>query len=174
MFASALVLGALGVVRFSGSRAAADLLSAVEGADRADRPIAVLGVLETAWVPKGLKTKIAGESLFNDGVAVVSPIGLPAWRAMPSTIEAVGETLFGLAVGPITYCMPKDMDSHAAMGRYSAAAAWWNLPGPIAMVVAGLRFGNYGRCLAISAKTRGYLELSTSLRTRSSTPYCSW
>ena len=34
-------------------------------------PIAVLGILKTVGVPKSLEIKISGESLFNDGVAVV-------------------------------------------------------------------------------------------------------
>ncbi|MCD7914485.1 MAG: cation:proton antiporter [Tannerellaceae bacterium] len=34
-------------------------------------PIAVLGILKEAKVSKPLETKVTGESLFNDGVAVV-------------------------------------------------------------------------------------------------------
>jgi Na+:H+ antiporter len=34
-------------------------------------PIAVLGILKDARIPKSLEIKITGESLFNDGVAVV-------------------------------------------------------------------------------------------------------
>ncbi len=34
-------------------------------------PVAVLSILKTAKVSKELETKVAGESLFNDGMAVV-------------------------------------------------------------------------------------------------------
>jgi CPA1 family monovalent cation:H+ antiporter len=50
-------------------------------------PVAVLGILKKAKVPKSLETKITGESLFNDGVGVVIYLALLGF-ALSSTGEA--------------------------------------------------------------------------------------
>ncbi len=140
-------------------------------------PIAVMGILKSSGAPKSLEVKITGESLFNDGVAVVtflvlSEIALGGEQVtVPGVLElflheAIGGLLLGLAAGGIAYLMLRHVDNYQvevlitlalASGSYAAAESL-HISAPITVVVAGLLIGNQGRSGAMSRPTQEHLD----------------
>ena len=139
-------------------------------------PIAVMGILKEAGLPKPLETKIVGESLFNDGVGVVVYLVLLSLLP-PSSMtgqgvvmllvqEAIGGAILGWVLGFVTYRMLQSVDDYQVeilmtlalvLGGFALGESL-HMSGPIVVVVAGLFIGNHGRQWAMSDLTRERLD----------------
>lgn len=141
-------------------------------------PIAVLSILKQAHIPGSLETKINGESLFNDGVAVV--IFITVYRIIAGGAahlhagniillfirEAGGGLLLGAVLGYLGYLLLRTIDHYQievmitlaiVTGGYLLADSL-GISGPLAMVVAGLITGSKSREEVMSETTRDYID----------------
>jgi len=145
-------------------------------------PIAITGLLQEIGLPKGLLAVITGESLFNDGVAVVVfivALGVAEGGQRVSAVsiatdflrEGVGGAVLGLMTGWIAYRAMRAIDDYqleiiislALVTVTYAAANRIGASGPIASVVAGLFIGNRATRYAMSDITRTNLLLFWSV-----------
>jgi CPA1 family monovalent cation:H+ antiporter len=138
-------------------------------------PVAVVATFRRLGVPLGLSTLVEGESLFNDGTALV--VFVVAVRAVQGDVSALDATVsiaatvvvsiaIGLLAGYLASRVMAGLDDHvielsisltAAYGTYLVADALHE-SGIIATVVAGVVLGNYGRAKGMSRRTEEALD----------------
>ncbi|MDA0652646.1 MAG: sodium:proton antiporter [Proteobacteria bacterium] len=140
-------------------------------------PVAVLAILKKLGLPKQVETEIIGESLFNDGVAIViftiavsiatgtkGDVGV-ADIATFFAVEAFGGIALGALTGYLAFLALRSIDDYVVeviitlalvMATYGIATRL-HVSGPLAVVVAGLLIGNPGARLGMSEKTREHL-----------------
>ncbi len=133
-------------------------------------PVSVLATFRETSVPKKISTILEGESIFNDGIAIVIfSILLENYanlNLINSIIEFVltcfGGALLGFALGYLAYKILSFIEDYMlevtitlllAYGSFLIAESI-GVSGVIAVVISGLIIGNYGRFFSMSPTTR--------------------
>jgi monovalent cation:H+ antiporter, CPA1 family len=139
-------------------------------------PVAVIATFRRMGVPRRLATLVEGESLANDGtalvlftatVAAISGHASVAETAQDVIIAVVGSVGIGLAVGWLASRLIAMVDDHAIELTLSIAAAYGTYlladgldqSGIIATLVAGVVIGTHGRQVGLSPRALEALDV---------------
>ena len=147
-------------------------------------PISVLALFKELGAPKRLYQIVEGESLINDGVAVVifaivvAVIGLPSSHGPATALNgvqeiivfscvtfvktALGGILVGAGIGALASVMTRQVDDHLIEITLTTLVAWGSfliaeelhVSGVLSTVTAGILMGSFGKHFGMSASTR--------------------
>ncbi len=147
-------------------------------------PISVLALFKEVGAPKRLYQIVEGESLINDGVAVVifaivvAVIGLPSSHGPATALNgiqeiivfscvtfvktALGGILVGAGIGGLASVMTRQVDDHLIEITLTTLVAWGSfliaeelhVSGVLSTVTAGILMGSFGKHFGMSASTR--------------------
>ena len=132
-------------------------------------PVAVIATFRNVGAPQRLRTLVEGESLLNDGTALVlfsvTVAAIAEGVSLAETgrvvvISVVGSIVIGLAAGWLASRLIRLVNHHSIELAISLAAAYGTYlltdrleaSGIIATVVAGVVIGTYGRAVGFSPK----------------------
>jgi len=148
-------------------------------------PVSVLALFRQFGVPKRLYLVVEGESLLNDGVAVVLFVVVSAAYGVSTTgrtmdadasllsfgletflVMGVGGSLIGAALGGVFTLVTRTIDDHLIETTLTTLLAYGSFliaeqahcSGVLSTVFAGIVAGSYGARLGMTASTRNAVE----------------